>query len=104
MRGEGNTTTLWAAPAEGGDGRQLAASVHRYSFWVAKSGVYFLSVTLDGPGSLQFLSTATGKITPVVALDKLADLGVAVSPDEKQVVFAQIDLQETDLMLVENFH
>ena len=104
VRGEGNTTTLWAAPAEGGDGRQVAASVHRYSFWVAKSGVYFLSVTLDGPGSLQFLNTATGKITPVVALDKLADLGVAVSPDEKQVVFAEIDLQETDLMLVENFH
>ncbi|MBI3694608.1 MAG: serine/threonine-protein kinase [Acidobacteria bacterium] len=99
-KGEGVIATLWTVPVDGGEERQVLDSVHRYSFAVSKSGIYF---TAGGGSGLLFLSFATGKITQVARIDKPVDLGVAVSPDEKQVLWAQIDLQESDLMLVENF-
>lgn len=103
-KGEGNTATLWRVPADGGGERQILDSVHRYSFSVSNNGIYFAAgPALDDTSSLNFLSFATGKITQLAKIEKPVDLGVAVSPDEAQVLFAQVDVQDADLMLVENF-
>ena len=45
------------------------------------------------------------KVTPVVALEKapLLPIPPAVSPDGRTFLYTQVDRDETDLMLVENF-
>ncbi len=52
---------------------------------------------------VRFLDFKSGRQKDIVALDKPADLGVAVSPDGKFLLFTKLDYSGTDLMLVENF-
>ena len=42
-------------------------------------------------------------MTPVYTLPKPIDLGLALSPDGRYLLFAQNDFSGSDLMLVENF-
>jgi hypothetical protein len=56
--------------------------------------------------ALQFLSFAEKRVVHVAALDRrpvpfLA--GLAVSPDERWVLYTQEDQRSSDIMLVENF-
>ena len=53
--------------------------------------------------SIQFLSFATGAVTPVATTEKYATHGLAVSPDRRWIVYTQYDQVNSDLMLVENF-
>ena len=45
----------------------------------------------------------TGETTQIAKIEKTLDLGLAVSPDEREVLFAQVDVSGTNLMLIENF-
>ena len=57
----------------------------------------------DKPSSIAYLDFATGKVTALYTLPKPADLGLAVSPDGRYILFAQQDFSGSDLMLVEHF-
>ena len=89
---------LYRMPAEGGREEEVAqqALVGWASFSVTAKGVYFVT-----EGSLRFLDAATGKISTLAAVPTTG--GLTVSPDDHYVVWAQIDRNTTDLMLVENF-
>jgi hypothetical protein len=59
-----------------------------------------------GHSAIKFLNFADHKVTKIVEVESLpppGDPGFTVSPDEKQIVFSQIDRSAIDLMLVENF-
>ncbi len=94
------SSPLFRMPVEGGKETQVVAQVVPLeSFAVTAKGVYFASLP---DLRLQFLDTATGKLTVLAAVPSYGG-GLCVSPDERYVVWAQVDRNTADLMLVENF-
>lgn len=95
---------LWRMPIAGGEENRVIENLYRFNYAVTSNGVYF--VPLPNPGgtsSVQFLDFTTGAISRLVSIDRPIDLGLAVSPDEKELLFTQSDYAGRDLMLVENF-
>jgi hypothetical protein len=52
---------------------------------------------------VEFLSFATGKVTPMLTIPRHAGHGLDISPDGRTLLWAQLDSYTEDLMLVENF-
>jgi Tol biopolymer transport system component len=98
---------LWRLPLAGGEETQvlsdLAPSGSAYA--LGKQGIYFIRATGQGGGQeLAFLPFATRQISPVVTIPRSVTDGLALSPDERLILYSQIDQVGSDLMLVENFH
>jgi hypothetical protein len=69
-----------------------------------KEGIYFVRPTAQGSGQeLAFLRLSTGQITSVVTIPRTSGLGLALSPDERLILYSQTEQVGSDLMLVENF-
>ena len=100
----GNRTSLWRMPAGGGDEAQIVPLLFRYNFAPTPTGVYYATPSLpDKASTIEYLEFATGKVTTLHTLTKPVDLGLALSPDGRYLLFAQNDFSGSDLMLVENF-
>ena len=95
---------IWRMPVEGGQETQILDGVYRYNFAVAEREIYFTPPpSADGTSSIEVLNLATRGITRVAKIDKPVDLGLALSPDGRDLVWSQLDYVGGDLMLVENF-
>jgi Tol biopolymer transport system component len=95
---------IWSMPLDGGQESQIVKSVFRYNFAVAAREIYFTPPpSLDGTSSIQRLNLATRELTRIVNITKPIDLGLAVSPDGRELVWAQLDYTGSDLILVDNF-
>ena len=91
-------------PVAGGEPARLTGAIYRYNFAVAPSGLYFMPAPKSpAANSIQFLNLATGATREILTIDKPVDLGLAISPDGRYLLFTQIDYVGQDLMLVENF-
>ena len=77
--------------------------VHWYDWTLVRDGIYFLNAAAKPKAAIEFLNFESGKITPVFSPDKPVDWGV-VSPNARYIVYAQNDLQQSNLVLVRNFH
>ena len=53
--------------------------------------------------TVQFLSFADGTSREIAKIPHTLDLGLAVSPDRKYLLFAQVDYRGSNLMLVDGF-
>jgi Tol biopolymer transport system component len=96
---------IWKMPVAGGPEVQVVKAIWRYNFAVTDKGIYFTPPRSgNGSSSVQFLDFKTQSTTEIAKIEKTVDLGLAVSPDEREVLFAQIDVSGTNLMLIENFH
>ena len=99
---------LSKVPAEGGKETAVPGAggvPNGFALSVAASGVYFAG-PLDADSRtwpVKKYRFADGKIAEVARLEKLPRLQIAVSPDEKWLLWAQQDLSINDLRLVENF-
>ncbi len=97
--------SLWTAPVEGGESRQVLESLagdHAYE--VTDDGIYFIPGSDPTRGySLRFLELATGKIRTIAELGKLTCANLAISPDRRWALYTQADQSGSDLVLVENF-
>jgi hypothetical protein len=83
----------------GGEEQQMLRRVSSgFNFAVGPTGVYF---TPDAR-TIQLLDVATGRVITVAALDKDAN-GICVSPDDRYIVWSQLDRDTKDLMLIEHF-
>jgi Tol biopolymer transport system component/tRNA A-37 threonylcarbamoyl transferase component Bud32 len=99
---------IWRVPVEGGeetsvvDGRNVYSE---YAFTVIESGIYFAGGY--DPASrmtpLRLYRFADGKTVELGHLTKPLRLTLGVSPDEKWLLYSQLDTSIDDLMLVENF-
>ena len=79
-------------------------SLYRSNFAVTAAGIYYATPTLpDKPASIEHRDFTAGKVTTLHVLTKAVDLGLALSPDGRYLLFAQRDFDGSDLMLVENF-
>jgi len=112
VRREGDT--LWRVPIAGGAETRLVDGLYRYNYAVTNTDVYYvvrppgqsrgMTEMLVSAGSrVRHLDLATKRVTDLLTMDASADLGMAVSPDGKYLLFTKIDFIGADLMLVENF-
>ena len=100
---------LWNMPVEGGEGTLVLEQVRSGLWSVAKNGIYYLDVAArspEGATPLMWLSSATHKLVQVGAVRKpivALTPGLTVTSDGRRIAWAQIDRQESELMLIENF-
>jgi len=96
--------TIWRIPVEGGAEEQVKGISKPFdcSHWVVVgSGIYFV----DPNGDLAYYSPSKATSTRILHDQRLiTDWSMAVSPDGREIIWAQIDDRSADLMLVENFH
>ena len=95
--------TIWRIPLRGGP-EELVLGVPKPfdpSHWaMVPSGIY----VVNGNGDLLFFQFDKAGSTKVFHDQRfLTDWSMAISPDGREIVWAQIDDRAADLMLVENF-
>lgn len=101
---------LWTMPATGGAEQPVPELAHA-GFWrswtMTNDGIYF--VANEGttpPRPLKFFSFATRQVTLIGTVDQdplWYVPGLAVSPDNRWLLYAQYDRNMSNIMLVENF-
>jgi Tol biopolymer transport system component/DNA-binding winged helix-turn-helix (wHTH) protein len=103
-----NENGIWRMPTTGGDEIEVIPQFpaeHWGDFALVDKGIYYVDEV--GHPTIKFLNFVHHKVTKIAEVESLpppGDPGFTVSPDEKQIVFSQIDRSAVDLMLVENFN
>ena len=97
--------TLWKMPIAGGEETLVTGSLVNYSTYaVAQTGVYFLATDPSGSGHLlQFSRYGDTAVRTIRKLGERADLGFAVSPDQRWALIDQDKQSTGDLMMFEQF-
>jgi Tol biopolymer transport system component len=93
---------LWKVPVEGGQEtlvlKELDAGL--YDCWgLTDEGIYFYN---EHTNTIDFFGFATHKITQVAKPEKQGG-PLAVSPDGRWILFSQVDVHTSHIMMVENF-
>ncbi|HZM08880.1 MAG TPA: winged helix-turn-helix domain-containing protein [Candidatus Limnocylindrales bacterium] len=95
--------TIWRIPVTGGLEEQVPGLPKPFdtSHWaVVASGIY----VVNGNGDLLFFQFGRNTVTTVFHEQRfLTDWSMAISPDGREIAWAQVDDTAADLMLVENF-
>ena len=100
---------LWAMKSEGGGESKLFDTGVGRNWTVGSSGIYLISSpTTDSEAyTLAKFDTANRRMsrpTPLPGTLRTFPISViTISPDERWIVYAQRDLLDYDLMLIENF-
>jgi len=96
---------LWRLPLAGGEESQVLPAVAGPGAYApGKEGIYFIRPTHRGSEEeLACLRYSTSQITSVVTIPRKSGFGLALSPDERLILYTQTDQVGSDLMLVENF-
>jgi Tol biopolymer transport system component/DNA-binding winged helix-turn-helix (wHTH) protein len=101
---------LWKVPVNGGgeEAAVLDFPPHLWGYWaLVNEGIYFVDAKVDSQPALRFFRFDTGRVSHVMALEgrPIAHWpGLAISPDGRWILYAQVDHHSSDIMLVENFH
>jgi Tol biopolymer transport system component len=102
-------TSLWKTPVRGGEETRVLESVLRRAFVVVDAGIYYITPEPNSHRSalIQFYDPANKKTRTLAKVRTqeyyAGDSGLAVSPDEKWLLYPQLDQLNSDLMLIENF-
>ena len=99
----GSPTTIWRVPLGGGDDVPLVDGLsYPNNFVVGDRGIYFLAVA-DSPSktSIDFFEFSTGRRMTLAKIGKPWWSGIALSADQRWLVFATIDRDGSELMLVD---
>ena len=98
---------LWRMPVAGGKEERLVESLHfLMNFTVVEDGIYFVLRLrpADRRGDrIQFFRFSDRSVTTVHEMDSRHSMGLSVSPDRRFLLFNQVDIEGSDLMLVEGF-
>ncbi len=107
-------SSVWRVPAEGGTEIEVLSAVgFGRNFAVTEQGIYFIPWTgragkMIMPGSpngaiIRFHSFTTGTDRTVFTTEKPVYIGLAVSPDQRTLLYTQIDRMESDIWMIDNF-
>ena len=99
---------IWRVPISGGEEAELVPGPIAWPNWaLSRSGLYFLAAVPANPAgeySIRYLDFKTSRVTDLYrdkgALDRF---WLAVSPDEKWILYGKRPPVTSELMLVENF-
>jgi eukaryotic-like serine/threonine-protein kinase len=100
--------SLWRMSLESGEETQALETRVRERDWaVTERGIYFIPFQTSSPYTIEFFDFATRQTTRLATLEGQRGVFVAtllaVSPDERWLLYTQRTRLEYDLMLVENF-
>jgi Tol biopolymer transport system component/predicted Ser/Thr protein kinase len=97
--------SVWKMPAAGGEEVKVLDSTHPEAGWtVGEQGIYFFTpADKQGHSDICLYKFATGKTSKILTIERNVYYRIAVSPDERTVLYTQFDQAGSDLMLVENF-
>ena len=102
-----NPKGVWRQPASGGEETKvfkanLAANSTAYA--VGSRGIYFVGSSGEGSSlGLYCFDLRTAQTKRLTDIPAPIELGLALSPDERLILYSQLDHVESALMLVENF-
>ena len=71
-------------------------------FDVTDRGIYYVSP--PPKAEVRFLNFAGGPPVPIAPLEKQPTFGLAAAPDNRTVLYSQVDAEASELVLIENFH
>ena len=97
---------IWSATVDGDDERLVLDRLvpGMWGYWgVAPDGIYFLDPEDRQHPTIEFFSFHTKRVTGIARMDHGAawwNPGLAVSPDGHQILYTQIDQDDSDLELV----
>lgn len=101
---------LWSLPVDGGPDTLLIPSVPHGYWSVTNRGIFFVdfSVPQDSPDPkpVRFFDFATRRITQVASIEKRVQWGAmnfSVTADGRRMLWAQIDHESADIMLVQGW-
>jgi hypothetical protein len=98
---------LWRIPLSGGEEQQVfsdAVAATGSAYGPGRSGVYFIrQESTGGKEHLVFFRFSDQQMITLAEIPRPVDLGLAVSPDERTILYAQIDHVSSELMLVDKF-
>jgi Tol biopolymer transport system component len=101
-------TSVWRIPVGGGEETFVLKPVLRHAFAVVDKGIYYIAPAPNSRQSaqLKFYNLENGKTSTLATVRTQAfhagESGLAVSPDEKWILYTQLDQVNSDLMLIEN--
>jgi len=94
---------IWRMPLNGGGEEIVLDQAIGWPNWaVSRRGIYFL-LRKDEKGRIEFFDFATHKRTPIANVDK-PTIGLALSPDERSILYSRNEFEDYEIMLVKNFH
>ncbi len=100
---------IWRVPVVGGE-ETLVLDLLQPGLWgywaVVEEGIYFLNAEAKPRPAIEFYRFATRRAMHVFVPEKdavYANPGLALSPDGRWILYAQVDQETSDIMLVENF-
>ena len=101
-------TGAWRIPVAGGEEERVFDQGTTGTMFVTPEGICFFDPTRSPAPSIKFFNFASRQVTTLVTLDPAksgAALGsrIAVSPDGQWVLYSQMDRNDFEIMLVENF-
>ena len=102
-------TGIWRLPFDGGaETEVIRGPLPRWADWtLVRAGIYYAMVRRQGPRSeysIQFFDFASGRTTQVFRqVGGSSHQYVAVSPDERWILYNELPEWQSELMLVENF-
>jgi Tol biopolymer transport system component len=93
--------SIWKVPTDGGEETLVLPRVENWgAFDVTATSIYYVTGEAKRH-QLRRLRLADGRDDLLVALDRLYTFGVGAAPDDSAVLYAQLDLSSTELMLIE---
>jgi Tol biopolymer transport system component len=95
---------LWVLPLEGGAESQVLPSLYALSsFAMTKKGICFVRRPPDSEAVISYMRFSNRVTIDLASVKSRFGMGLAVSPDERSVLYAQFDRADSDLFLVDNF-
>jgi Tol biopolymer transport system component/DNA-binding winged helix-turn-helix (wHTH) protein len=98
-----NEPGIWRVPVNGGEETRVLEQGRQGAWAVQQEGIFLLYATGNGKSAIEFFSFATAKKATLTAIGKDDIYGFTVTPDGRRLLWSQIDRNESDLVLLENF-
>jgi Tol biopolymer transport system component len=96
--------SLWRQPVEGGEEEEVVRRAIWWLNWSLAGRALYYSIPELRSLAVVRLDLESGRASPFLQLETSGTaLGLAVSPDEEWVLYANTIRQTSELMLVENF-
>ena len=95
---------IWQVPVNGGDEVRVVDQGVRWSFAVTKNGIFIIDPFAKPAATISFYSFASRRLQRIGQLpagSRMAPSKIAVSPDEKWILYVQYDQWGSDIQMIE---